>query len=242
MPNNDPIAAVSPQDLTSVLQSLKATLPHVFAAVTKQINIANITAQSGAVGQISVAQIGLGNVTVGSTKLFNISASLNAGSAFLENVSMNLELQFQLHWWYDIAIYSDSGDSDLGSLWFGMNLGNVTIPSLSNIQMAIPAVAVGPVTATVPPVSNFSLNGASMTGLKVTTTTLPTPGFSLNGMNLGTVKVSEVGVPGASMQTVAIEGFKPSSPIVVPSATVGGINVPSTAVPDVHSGAFNTNA
>src|ERR1700722_11479242 len=120
---------------------LQVHLPPIFNQLARQINIAHITAQLGSVGHVTIGQVTVGNVTVGTLTLNNTTATLESANAYLQNVGMNLELQFTLNWSYNVGFWSGSGSDGLGSLWFSMNLGNVAVPSLGNIKLTIPEVS-----------------------------------------------------------------------------------------------------
>lgn len=228
--------------VATALDSLRQHLPQLFDALVKKINIEQILAESGTVGQVTVGQVAVGSVVVDSLTLHNTQAKLTSGNAFLQNVGMTLELHFKLHWWFDIGIYSDSGDEDLGSLGFSMNVGNVAVPSLGNIQMTIPSVTVSNVAAQVNPLQNLDLGGAAFSKLKVTKTTLPAAGFGLTGMALGSLGLSGLGVPDVASEQASIDGFKPNQTVVLPGASLGSVAIPSTAIPDVQSGTFGLDA
>ena len=239
----DVLHALATNDqVATALDSLRQHLPQLFDALVKKINIDQIVAQSGTVGQVTVGEVSVGNVVVDSLTLHNTQANLKSGSAFLENVGMTIELRFKLHWWYDIGIYSDSGDENLGSLWFSMNVGNVAVPSLGNIQMTIPAVTVSNVAAQVNPLQNLDLGAAAFDKLKVTKTTLPAAGFGLTGMALGSLGLSGLGVPDVASEQATIDRFKPTQTVVLPGASLGSVSIPSTSIPDVKSGAFDLDA
>jgi len=235
-------ALATNDQVTAALDSLRQHLPQLFDALVKKVDIAQVLAASGTVGQVTVGQVTVGNVVVDSLTLHDTKANLKSGNAYLENVGMTIELRFKLHWWFDIGIYSDSGDDDLGSLWFSMNVGNVAVPSLANIQMTIPAVTVSNVAAQVNPLQNLDLGGASFAKLKVTKTSLPVAGFSLSGMGLGALKLSGLGVPAVACEQVSIDEFKPNQTVLLPGASVGNVAIPSTSIPDVQSGAFGLDA
>lgn len=224
------------------LDNLRQNLPQLFDALVKKINVEQIVAQSGTVGKVTVGQVAVGNVAVDSLTLHNTQANLKSGNAFLEDVGMTIELRFKLHWWYDIGIYDDSGDEDLGSMWFSMHVGNVAVPSLADIAMTIPQVTVNNVAAQVNPLQNLDLGAAAFNKLKVTKTTLPAAGFGLTGMALGSLGLSGLGVPDVESEQASIDGFKPTQTVVLPGASLGSVNIPSTSIPDVKSGAFDIDA
>lgn len=235
-------ALATNDEVATALDSLRQHLPQLFNALVKTINVEQILAESGTVGQVTVGQVAVGNVVVESLTLHNTQANLKSGNAYLENVGITIELKFKLHWWYDIGIYSDSGDEDLGSLSFAMNVGNVAVPSLTNIQMTIPAVTVNNVAAQVNPLQNLDLGGAAFNKLKVLKTTLPAAGFGLTGMALGSLGLSALGVPDVASEQASIDGFKPNQTVLLPGASLGSVSIPSTAIPDVQSGAFGLDA
>jgi hypothetical protein len=245
MPNPDTLEArVLPTNIQvlSALDHLKQHLPQLFDALAKKINIAQILAESGTVGKVTVDRVSVGNVLVQSLTLKNTQANLASGNAYLEDVGMTLELRFKLHWWFDIEIYSDSGDEDLGSLWFSMHVGNVAVPSLANIQMNIPTVTVNNVGAQVNPLQNLDLGAAAFQKLAIKKSTLPTAGFTLSGLALGSLNLSGLGVPAMQSNEVTIQAFKPNQTVVIPSASLGNISIPSTAIPDVKSGGIDIDA
>jgi hypothetical protein len=240
--SGDVRALATNDEVATALDSLRQNLPQLFNALVKTINVEQILAESGTVGQVTVGQVAVGNVVVDSLTLHNTQANLKSGNAYLENVGITIELKFKLHWWYDIGIYSDSGDEDLGSLSFAMNVGNVAVPSLANIQMTIPAVTVNNVAAQVNPLQNLDLGGAAFNKLKVLKTTLPAAGFGLTGMALGSLGLSALGVPDVASEQASIDEFKPNQTVVLPGASLGSVSIPSTAIPDVQSGAFGLDA
>jgi hypothetical protein len=233
---------VTNEQALTALESLKTHLPQLFGLLSKQINVAQILAKSGQVGEVKVGEVKVGDVVIDAVKLSNTTADLRSGSAFLQNVDMTIELQFGLHWWFDIGIYSDSGDENLGSLWFGMNVGNVSVPSLDNIHMAIPAVTVSNVSAQVSPIQNLNLGAAGFDKLAVSDTTLPAAGFTLSGLGLGSLNLSGLGVPEVKSAKASIDAFKPKQTVVLPGAKLANLDVPSTSIPDVSSGAFGLDA
>jgi hypothetical protein len=251
MPNPVSPAAIALTDVASLatnaqaraaLDNLRITLPDLFAALVKKINVAQVLAKSGKVGEVSVGEISIGDVVVDKVTLTDTSANLKSGSAFLQNVDMTLELKFKMHWWYDIGIYSDSGDENLGSLGFAMNIGNVQVPSLEDIQLEIPSVSVNNLNAQFSPIKNLNLGAAGFTKLKVDDTTLPSAGFTLNGLATGALTLSGLGAPEVSSAKASIDEFKPAQTVVLPGAKLTGLAIPSTAIPNVSSGDFGLDA
>ncbi|HEX2570073.1 MAG TPA: hypothetical protein VH877_10990 [Polyangia bacterium] len=235
-------AALRDRNLNEVLTEIRDRVPGIFAALSRQIHLDELLAASGSVGEVTIDKVLLGDASVDNIRVNNTTATLHAGSAYLEGVSVNLELQFKVDWWYDIGIYDDSGTWDLGSMWIGLNVGNITIPSLSDIKMNIPTVTVSNVRAQMPPLTNLKLGSSSFTGLKVKGTALPVQGFVLNGLGLGALSLNSMSIPDVQSEQVRIDRFKPTQQIVLPGATVSGVDIPSTSVPGVASAAFGMDA
>src|SRR5262249_4230870 len=111
-------ASDDPKDLIS--DAILNRLPAVLSPVLKRVNVEELAVGSGTIGNISINQVNVGTAKIDKVTLANTVATVKAGNVFLQNVRMNLELQFHLDWWYDIGIASDSGSENLGSMSFSM--------------------------------------------------------------------------------------------------------------------------
>lgn len=229
-------------DTTHATLSSSATLQlaDLLSDALRTLRISQVLVGSGAIGSLGVGNIELGEATIDRLIVQNASATLQAGSAFLQNVRFALELRLSVEWWYDIKIWDDSGTNDLGSLSFAMNIGNVSVPSLHDISVAIPQATVNGAQAHIEPVVNLDLGSATFSDVKANGTELPSAGFGLTGLGLGSVTVSEIGVPGTSTKSATVAEFKPRNPLHLPAIEVTGVQVPSTNVPQIVStGAVN---
>jgi hypothetical protein len=209
-------------------------------AALRAIDISQVLVASGSIGSLRVAELRLGEATVDRLVVQGVSASVHAGGAFLEDVRFVLELRLSVDWWYDIWIWSDSGTESLGSLSFGIGIGNVLVPSLRDIDLSIPSATVADASVTVAPVRNLDLGGASFRDLRVDDTKLPASGFGLNGLQLGAVNIASLGAPDATARSLGIGAFAPRGPLHLPAVEVANIRVPAASVPNVVSqGAVN---
>ena len=209
-------------------------------AALRAIDISHVLVASGNIGSLRVADLRLGEATVDRLVVEGVSASVHAGSAFLQDVRILLELRLSVDWWYDIWVWDDSGSQGLGSLSFVIGIGNVAVPSLRDIDLAIPRATVTDASLNVAPIQNLDLGGAGFRGLRIDDTKLPASGFGLSGLQLGAVTVASVGAPDATARSLAIDEFAPRSPIRLPAVEVANIRVPSAQVPNVVSqGAVN---
>src|SRR5262245_58870844 len=154
------------------------TLPgaDLVLAALRAIDISQGLVASGSLGSLRVADLRLGEATVDRLVVEGVSASVHAGSAFLQDVRILLELRLSVDWWYDIWVWSDSGSQGLGSLSFAIGIGNVAVPSLSDIDLSVPRATVTAAALNVAPIRNLELGGAGFRGLRVDDTKLPASG------------------------------------------------------------------
>jgi hypothetical protein len=76
----------------------------------RSIDVAQLLVGSGTLGSLHVQDLTVGAATVDRLVIQGISAGIHSGSAFLQNVRFLLELRLSVHWWYDVGLWSDSGD------------------------------------------------------------------------------------------------------------------------------------
>jgi len=205
--------------------------------LAQTINIAQANVASGTAADIKIDQIVLGGVTIGQLTLQGTSLDIASGSAFLENVRIVITLAFEYDWWINLGFFSDSGTASLGSLSFGVSLGNVNIPSLNNIPLSIPNVVFANLSATVSPLTSIDLGGGAFGAIAVTDAALPASGFSLSGLGLGAVTIASVQVPETAVSAISIQDFHPNATVVIPSATLGAWQIPSATVADIQGAA-----
>jgi hypothetical protein len=204
--------------------------------MSQTINIATVTAASGTLADIKIGKIVLGGLTIGQLSLQGTAVDIKSGSAYLTSVQILITLDFTFDWWYNIGFFSGSGSDNLGSLGpIPLDLGDVSIPALSNIPLNIPNIVFSNITAAVAPFTSVDLGGANFTGLTATTIVVPKSGFTLTGLGLGNVSVSSVTVPEATVAQVSVTDFQPKASIVLPSATLGPLNLPSGSASDIQT-------
>jgi hypothetical protein len=203
--------------------------------VTHKINIAQVLAASGQITDIEIGTLIVGPVSIQQLGLEGTSFDLASGSALLQNVQVILQLQFTLDWWYNLWFASGSGSDNLGSLYFAVNVGNVTVPSLQNIPLSIPNLTASNVTANVPAITNLDLGGGSFDGVTVTNTTIPANGFQLGGLGLGAVTIANLEVPQITVAAVAVDKFSPTANVVIPSVELGQISLPAANAANIQT-------
>ena len=213
--------------------------------MTQSINIAQAAVASGAVADIKVDQIVLGGVTIGQLTLEGTALDIAAGSATLDTVRVVINLDFSFDWWINLGFWSDSGSANLGSLSFALDLGNVAIPSLGNIPLTVPNIAIANLSAVVAPIAAADLGGGSFTGLTASSLVVPKSGFTLTGFAVSGVTIANVEVPDAAAAGISIQDFHPNGNLVLPNASLGPLQIPSVTTADVQTTAtigFNGSA
>lgn len=236
----DKKVTASQADPAQLEAAIEERVGPILAQVLRKISIDQIRAESGTLGDLDVAKVVLGDATIDKVILTGTSATLNGAQAFLQTVRMVLDLQFTLEWEVDLGwIGNWSGTENLGSLPFGLNLGNVSVPSLANINLSIPNVTVDNVQAVVNPINNLDLGGAKITKVMARDTDVPADGFSLVGLGLGSASIKNFSVPKTSTATATIEEFEPNSAIKLPGAEVSNLQIPSSQVENISTGGFN---
>jgi hypothetical protein len=234
-------SAVSQEGPAAELETaLERRLGSVLSQVYRKLNIDQVRAESGSIGDLDIAKVVLGTANIERVVLTGLSAELNGAQAFLQNVRMVLELDFDLHWKIDLGwIFEDSGTVDLPSLYFGMNLGNVSVPSLANIDIHAPNFTANNLQVDVAPINNLDLNGARFRKLTAKETDLPADGFGLSGLGVGSASIKNLSVPKTSTAQVNIEEFQPNSSVVIPAAQTSDLQIPAAQADDITTGGFN---
>lgn len=174
-------------------------------------------------------------MTIGQLSLQGTSVDIASGSASLANVRIVITLDFTFNWWINLGFWSDSGSANIGSLSFGLSLGDVAIPSLNNIPLSIPNVVLSNLSAVIPPVMSLDLGGGVFTGITATNAAIPKNGFTLTGLGLGAVSIANAQVPEATVAAVAIQDFHPNANVVLPSATIGPLQIPAASAADIQA-------
>jgi len=225
------------QELTAALQ--KSVGP-ILAQLFKKIKINQVRAESGSIADLDVDKVILGDATINKIILTGTAAKLKGAQAFLQNVRMVLQLKFTLQWKVDLGwLGSWDGANDLGSLPFGMDLGNISIPSLANIDMNIPSMSVDNVKAQLSPINNLDLAGARIKKISAKETEIPADAFGLSGIGIGSASIKNLSVPKTATEAVSIEEFTPNAAVVLPGVELANVQIPSARLDNVSTGGFN---
>jgi hypothetical protein len=205
------------------------------AAVMKRIELPAFTAASGSAAGVHIGEIRLENASVDRVDIQNVATTLGTGAISLDNARAIVAIRVFFDWWYDVGFASDSGSQTLGTFDFPFDIGDIDVPSLSNIHLAVPSASLRDIVAAVHPVRDLDLGGARFSALQLDDTLLPSAGFALGGLSLGAVKLTDVRVPGASTSRLALGSFIPDGPLVLPSLRIDGVELPVAGASRVTS-------
>lgn len=231
---------------SEVATLLRAPVAAAASSLARKVHIGQLLADAGAIGKLGVGQVVLGDTTIKKVVLQNTSASVQGGKALLQNVRINLELQFRLDWRVGVRVlghnFSWNGSENLGSLWFPLPVGDVQIPSLQNINVQIPTMTASGIKATLPPISGLALGAASFKKLEAVNTDLPADGFDVNGLGFGTLQLSDVQVPKTLTESAKLAELRLQGDVVLPGAEVANLQLPAAAAGNIASQPFSFDA
>lgn len=227
---------LNPAISSQVNAAVSAQLTGILSALARRINIVQVMASQGNIGDIDIDKILLGDAHIGKLTLQGVTARINSASAFLQDVRAVIELRFRLDWWVDILWIEEDGSEDLGSLSFGMSIGDVSVPSLANIDLNVPSMSAENLSTTIAPITGLDLGGGTFNGLDVKDTAVPADGFQLSGLGVGNLSLSNLQVPKTRTREARIQQFKPNAPLNLPRADLTQLQLPAAAAGNIKSG------
>jgi len=205
------------------------------ATALRTVNISQLLVASGTIGSLRVGSVQLGQATVDRLVIKGIATSVHSGKASFDHVRSIIRIEVIVDWWYDILFSSGSGRETFTSPLIPLEVGNLLVPSLQDINVAVPAVTITGVQAQVAPVANLDLGGARFDDVRVNVTRLPADGFDVSGLELGSLTVSGVGVPATATDGVSVGQFRPNGNVALPGVQLSGIEIPAAQAPSVGS-------
>jgi hypothetical protein len=223
-------------DLLKNVESLIETrLAKLVPTLGRRIGVAQLLVKSGVLRDLDVDKVIIGQTLIEKLILQGTTAVLHSANAFLQDVRINLELKISVEWFIDLEIFEDRGTEQLGSLSFNLPVGNIQIPSLSDINLTIPSVSVENISANVTPIVNLDLGGGQFEKLTATDTTVPSNGFQLNGIGLGNFTLSSLNLPATSTREAKLQRFIPNLSLLLPGTQINQLTVPNTNINNIQS-------
>ncbi|GEM_PF-1435019 len=206
-----------------------------------QATIPKIEIQRAGLTSIAVGQIAIGPITAGTLVLNNADFSLTGAQALLRNVRVTASVKVSVEWHVHVGLPDgipdiDVGDTyDLGSLSFPASVGDVSIPSLNNVHINIPALTAQNLSAAASPLG-LGLENAVAEGIEVNQAALPAAGFTIAGLQINSAEADNLSVPAAKVDKVTIRDLH-GDPLKIPSFSLNSVHLPSAQIPKVTSSA-----
>lgn len=206
-----------------------------------QINVPKADIQQAGLKTISVGEVALGPITVGELVLNGTNFSLSGAQALLKDVHVTVTVKISLEWHVHVGLPDgipdiDVGDTyDLGSLSFPAPVGDIAIPSLSNVHINIPALTGQNLSVSANPLG-INVQNATAEQIHLDAVALPTAGFTLAGLTLASVEGDAISVPAAKVDQATIRHVH-ADPIKIPAFTLGNLNLPALQIPNMTSSA-----
>src|SRR5918912_540870 len=107
------------------------------------LNVPEVDIQNAGLTAVNIGQVGLGPISVGQLVVSDANLSITSGRAMLRNVRVTVTLRIKVEWHVGVSMPDGIPDididrtTDLGSLSFGMPVGDIELPSLNNINVNV---------------------------------------------------------------------------------------------------------
>jgi hypothetical protein len=201
-----------------------------------QTTIAEADIQRSGVNTVNVGSVGIGPITIGQLVLTDFELNTAADGAFLRNFVVTVTYTMKLDWHLHIDLpghpIDDSGTEDLDSPTFIVGFGDIRVPGIENLKIAIDSLALDNPAATINPVSNIQLGAAVAEQIQAKNLRLPTAGFSLSGLGIGGLNLGGFGVPAATLDSVTIAKVHGDATPFGQMA-LNNLALPSVTIPDI---------
>lgn len=202
------------------------------------------TIPTASIGKVSVARIDVGQIDAGPISisklvLDSIHLDISTGSAKAHNLSVEIGLTISLDWSVEVSIplvgdFGWSDTIDFGNISATVPFGDVTVPGLRALEIDVPELAVGNVSAIVGAIRNLRLGPLVAEQIAAQNVVAPEPDFTLSGLGLGSLVLGGALVPGAAASQVTV-GHTHGDAVPLGTVTIPGLNVPRASVGDVTS-------
>jgi hypothetical protein len=186
------------------------------------------------VGQISIGQLDAGPVQVGRLVLNDTRTTVRTGTAAFRDLRVQLELQLRLRWKVTVDLLfmekTWDGTIDLGVQKPVIDVGNLTLPGLRRLDLALASVAVEDLRADVGALQNLALGGATAEQVRIADVTAPLQDFTINGLGLGGVSLEGLGLPAASAGATTV------ARLTGQALPLGTVTIPAVELPAASAG------
>lgn len=204
-----------------------------------QIKASQLSVRQAELQTVSVGHLGIGPISIGSLSIDNVGLNIASGHGVLQNVQATVVLKLSVEWHIHVGLPDPIPDIDvgdtyvLGSFSVSLSVGDVELPTLSNLQFDIPSLAGQNLTVNADPLS-LQLNGIKAETISANDAVLPLGGFTISGLSVGSFSASGLGVPTASIAQADVQHVH-SDPAQIPAITLSDLQLPAAQIPSVSS-------
>ncbi|MDQ6674793.1 MAG: hypothetical protein M3069_29325 [Chloroflexota bacterium] len=207
-----------------------------------QVNVPSLNVQQASLQAIDVGQARIGPITVGDLVVRNTDLTMAASQILLRSVSVFMRIHFVLVINVHVGLPDGIPDIDedvpfdLGTVKIppdpipSINIGDVTVPTLTNIQLHIPTLLAQNMSVNADPLA-VHLNAATAQTIHATNAALPVGGFTIAGLTLNSVSGNTVSVPDAKLDSATIAHLT-GTPASLPAFGLKTLALPTASVPD----------
>ncbi len=157
-----------------------------------QVKVPQISVKQAGLKTVSVGHLGIGPITVGNLTISNVGFTLASAHGVLQQVQVTVTLKLSIDWHVHIGLPDgipdiNIGDSyDLGSFSVSLPVGDIALPSLSNLKFDIPSLTAQNLSVNAEPLS-LQLNSVAADGIRANDAVLPSGGVTIAGLSLGSL-------------------------------------------------------
>jgi hypothetical protein len=192
--------------------------------------------QRSGVNTVSVGSVGIGPITIDQLVLTDFLMNVAGDGAFLRNLVVTVTYTMSLDWHLHIdlpgKVIDETGTEDLDSPTFVVGFGDIRVPGIENIKIAIDSLALDNPSATINPAANLTLGAAVAEQIQAKNLKLPTAGFTLAGLGIGGLTIGGFGVPAATLDSVSIAKVTGDATPFGQMA-LNNLALPAVAIPDI---------
>jgi hypothetical protein len=206
-----------------------------------QVQVPALNVNQANLQSIDIGQAKIGPITVGQLVVTNTDLSMDATQMVLHSVSIWMTIHFKIVVTVHVGLPDGIPDIDeditfdLGTVRIppdpipSINIGDVTVPTLTNVHLHIPTLLASSLSVNADPVA-LHLAAASAQTIHATNAALPVSGFTIAGLTLNSVSGTAVNVPDAKVDSATIAHFT-GAPINVPAFGLNTLNLPTASLP-----------
>lgn len=204
-----------------------------------QLKAPQISVKQAGLRTVSIGQLGVGPISVGSLTLNNANLTLQNAHGLLQQVQVTVTIRISLEWHIHVGLPDgipdiDVGDTyNLGAFSVSLPVGDIALPSLSNLKFDIPTLSAQNLSVRASPVA-VQLNNVAADNIHAADAVLPRDGFTLTGLGLTSLTGTGVGVPAATVAQATVQHLH-GDPARLPAFALDSIELAAVQIPSISS-------